>query len=94
MTILDVGGGPGRYAYWLADTGNSVHLVDILPLHIRQAREFQRRSKSQLASIRLGDARSLEFEDETADVVLLLGPLYHLVQKKERLRALSKHAGC
>src|SRR5207247_9869270 len=67
-----------------------VHLVDILPLHIRQAREFQRKSRNRLASINLGDARRLEFDDGSADIVLLFGPLYHLVRKKERLKALSE----
>jgi len=89
-TILDVGGGPGRYSFWLADMGHSVHLVDVLPLHIRQAKMFQRKSKNLLASINIGDARNLDFEDKSADIVLLFGPLYHLVRKKERLKALSE----
>ena len=88
--ILDVGGGPGRYSFWLSEMGHSVHLVDILPLHIRQAREFQRKSKNRLASINLGDARRLDFDDGYADIVLLFGPLYHLVRKKERLKALAE----
>jgi len=36
-TILDVGGGPGIYAVWLADEGYQVHLVDALPLHVEEA---------------------------------------------------------
>src|SRR5437773_9574871 len=64
-TILDVGGGPGRYSFWLADIGHSVHLVDVLPVHVRQAHGFQRRSKNPLTSIGLGDARSLDFEDSS-----------------------------
>ncbi len=88
--ILDVGGGPGRYSFWLSEMGHSVHLVDILPLHIRQAREFQRKSKNRLASINLRDARRLDFDDGYADIVLLFGPLYHLVRKKERLKALAE----
>lgn len=89
-TILDVGGGPGRYSFWLAEKGYSVHLLDVLPLHIRQAREFQKRSKNPLASIQLGDARSLDLEDKSVDVVLLFGPLYHLVRRTERVKALSE----
>lgn len=61
-----------------------------MPLHIQQARDVQRRSKRQLASISLGDARLLDFDNRTADIVLLFGPLYHLVQRKERLKALSE----
>lgn len=90
VTILDVGGGPGRYSFWLASKGHRVHLVDIVPLHIRQARAIQRKSKHPLASIRLGDARKLDLENGSVDIVVLFGPLYHLVQKKERFKALSE----
>ena len=89
-TILDIGGGPGRYAFWLASKGHTVHLVDIVPLHVRQAKEAQRRSKSRLASITLGDAQNLDFENKIGNIVLLFGPLYHLVQKSERLKALAE----
>lgn len=89
-TILDIGGGPGRYSFWLAGKGHRVHLVDAMPLHIRQARATQRRARRPLASISLGDARNLDFEDRIADIVLMFGPMYHLVEKKERLEALSE----
>lgn len=90
VTILDIGGGPGQYSFWLASMGHRVHLVDIVPLHIQQAQENQRRSRTRLASMTLGDARSLDLEKGTADIVLLFGPMYHLVEKRERLRALSE----
>ena len=35
--VLDVGGGPGRYACWLAVGGYDVHLVDPVPRHVEQA---------------------------------------------------------
>lgn len=89
-TILDVGGGPGRYSFWLAEMGHSSHLIDVLPLHIRQAGRFQRDAKHPLASIALGDARNLRFEKASVDAVLLFGPMYHLVRKIERLKALSE----
>jgi ubiquinone/menaquinone biosynthesis C-methylase UbiE len=90
ITIIDVGGGPGRYSFWLASKGHNVHLVDIVPLHIRQAKKAQERSRVRLASITLGDARDLDFEERVADMVLLFGPLYHLVRKRERLKALAE----
>ena len=86
--ILDVGGGPGAYAFWLAEKGYAVHLVDMVPLHVEQARA--RESSRQLASIRQGDARDLAFEPESIDVVLLLGPLYHLPDRSDRIKALSE----
>jgi ubiquinone/menaquinone biosynthesis C-methylase UbiE len=89
-TILDIGGGPARYSFWLAGKGHRVHLVDAMPLHISQAQAAQRIARRPLASISLGDARNLDFEDGIANIVLLFGPLYHLVERKERLEALSE----
>lgn len=88
--VLDVGGAAGAYALWLADAGYTVHLVDPVP---RLVAEAQRRSDARprpLASCRVGDARGLDFPDGSADIVLLLGPLYHLVEAVDRARALRE----
>ena len=90
-TIADVGGGPGRYAVWLAERGYRVHLVDPVPLHIAQASEAAARQPGvTLASAEDGDARALHLPDASVDAVLLLGPLYHLVTPSERLQALAE----
>jgi len=84
--VLDVGGGPGAYAAWLADAGYEVKLVDGTPLHVEQARE---RAAGRFVAAE-GDARTLDEPDESYDVVLLLGPLYHLVERGDRMRALTE----
>ena len=84
--ILDLAGGPGVYSFWLADKSYKVHLVDIVPLHVEQAKAAD--SDSILASICQGDARCLDFEFDSMDVVLLLGQLYHLQERSDRIRAL------
>ena len=90
-TVYDIGGGPGVYALWLAQQGYSVHLLDAMPLHIEQARvAADAQSHAPLAGLHVGDARHLPFADESADVVLLLGPLYHLVEREDRLAALRE----
>lgn len=89
--ILDVGGGAGIYAFWLADRGYQVHLIDGVPLHIQQAIGVDsKRDKHKLASIQLGDARKLDHEEMSIDVVLLLGPLYHLTNRSDRIQALRE----
>ncbi len=89
--VLDVGGGPGVYALCLAGLGYDVHLVDVVPRHVEQAREAsQDLATPQLASARVGDARDLDVEDGVADGVILHGPLYHLVEREERLRAIGE----
>jgi SAM-dependent methyltransferase len=89
--VLDDGGAAGAYAFWLASLGYAVHLLDIVPRHIAQALEASRRPGSPaLASARVGDARRLPFEAGQTDAVLLAGPLYHLAERDERLRALAE----
>ena len=89
--VVDVGGGPGRYAVWLAERGYRVHLVDPVPLHVDQARAAATsRPGVTLASAEVGDARALRLPEESADAVLLLGPLYHLPERAERLQALAE----
>jgi ubiquinone/menaquinone biosynthesis C-methylase UbiE len=85
--VLDVGGGPGRYASWLAERGYDVDLVDPVPLHLEQAGE---RARSGPSFTVVGDARSLTAGDDTYDAVMLLGPLYHLPERADRLRALGE----
>jgi SAM-dependent methyltransferase len=81
--VLDVGGGPGVHAQWLTGDGHRVHLIDPVPRHIDQA---ARRG----VSAELGDARALTAGDRSYDVVLLLGPLYHLLEADDRARALAE----
>ena len=89
--VLDVGGGPGRYACWLAGLGYDVHLLDPVETHIAQAREASKaQPEHPLASVMLGDARSLDQADGSADAVLLMGPLYHLTERDDRLAALRE----
>src|SRR5687768_13514877 len=87
-TVMDVGGAAGAYAFWLAERGYDVHLVDAVPRLVDEARKRNETADAKLASIQTGDARRLPFEDKTADVVLMLGPLYHLVNADDRTQAL------
>jgi ubiquinone/menaquinone biosynthesis C-methylase UbiE len=86
--VLDVGGGAGAYAFPLTREGYEVHLIDPVELHLEQARSHAQASGTALASITQGDARQLDFSASSADAVLLLGPLYHLVERPDRVQAL------
>lgn len=89
-TVADIGGGPGRYALWLASLGHRVEHRDLMPLHVAQLRE----SALGIAGIHtaIGDARSVDLADSSMDAVLLLGPLYHLHDRADRVRALREAA--
>lgn len=72
------------HAAWLADDGHEVHLVDPVPSHIEQAATDPR----LLAEV--ADAQRLPAGARTVDVVLLPGPLYHLIDRQQRLAALQE----
>jgi ubiquinone/menaquinone biosynthesis C-methylase UbiE len=89
--VLDVGGGSGHYACWLAKMGYEVHLIDPVPLHVEQARQASKlQPEHTLASATIGDARQLDRHAESADIVLLFGPLYHLIESEDRRHALRE----
>ncbi|MFD5069996.1 class I SAM-dependent methyltransferase [Streptomyces sp. NPDC058369] len=80
--VLDVGGGTGIHAEWLVKDGYDVTVVDPVPRHVETA--------SAVCSAVLGDARELHQPEGSFDVVQLLGPLYHLPDPNDRLRALAE----
>lgn len=82
--VLDIGGGSGVHAEWMAKDGYDVHLIDPVPLHVQSAAELPNVTAS------IGDARELSAPDHSADAALLLGPLYHLITRADRLRALTE----
>ena len=89
--VLDIGGAAGIYALPLAADGYQVHLVDPLALHVQQAlRASAGQPATPLASDTVGDARQLDRPDASADAALLLGPLYHLTDRADRIRALAE----
>jgi ubiquinone/menaquinone biosynthesis C-methylase UbiE len=88
--VFDIGGGPGVHAFWLAQQGYQVHLIDPVQHHLEQARSHAAASGVTLASISLGDARKLDIASGIADAVLLLGPLYHLTERLDRMQALRE----
>src|SRR5512140_3637888 len=68
--VADVGGASGAYAFWLAELGYAVHLVDLVPRHIEQARrKAEDPSSPRLAGMSVADARKLPLADAFADAV-------------------------
>ena len=90
--VLDVGSGPGRYALALARAGYRVTALDPVALHREQARAAAAAAGAEFDVVD-GDARDLAgFEEESFAAVLLLGPLYHLLDPAERDRAWGQAA--
>lgn len=89
LAIADVGGGPGHYAAWLSGLGHEVTLIDPVQKHIQQAEKRAKKAKQSFKSL-LGEAKKLPFADNSQDVVILHGPLYHIQDAKERLQAINE----
>jgi ubiquinone/menaquinone biosynthesis C-methylase UbiE len=81
--VVDIGGGPGVHAAWLVADGYRVHLVDPVARHLERA-------ESAGCTTELGDARALRAAADTYDVALVLGPLYHLLERADRDQALAE----
>ena len=82
--VLDVGGATGVHAQWIAALGHRVQVIDPQLAQVAEA--------ASLPGVTgcVGDARALPRADASADVVLMLGPLYHLPSRAARLRAWSE----
>lgn len=90
-SVLDCGGGPGRYAIELAQLGYAVTLFDLSLINLSTARTQAHAANTTLAGYEHGSATDLtRFPDSTFDSVLLLGPLYHLTEAAGREAALRE----
>jgi SAM-dependent methyltransferase len=84
--VLDIGGATGAHARWLAEDGYEVRVVELVPEHVAVAA-----SLPGVTAV-VGDARNLAEPDDRVDATLVLGPLYHLVDRAGRLPALREVA--
>lgn len=88
LTVYDIGGGIGMYSSWLASSGHDVTLVELAPAAVSYAIEHM--SESDPYEAKTGDARKLDLPGNSADMVLLMGPLYHLMSRDDRLMCLNE----
>jgi len=90
MEIADVGGGTGPYSFWLSEMGHNVHLLDLTQKHIDIAKQRSSDTGIKLSSFTCADARELPYANESMDLVLLMGALYHLQSYESRLKCLTE----
>ena len=87
--ILEIGAGTGRYSIALAKKGYDVTAVELVESNL----EVLKKNAEGLENISAfqGDALNLgSFDDNTFDVTLLFGPMYHLYEEKDRHKALDE----
>lgn len=88
--ILDCAAGTGIYAFWLAERGHEVTATDITPRHINVINEALEKKDYRMQTAVLDATDMSVFEDETFDVVLNMGPFYHLITEEQREKCLSE----
>lgn len=89
MRILEVGAGTGRYSISLAKEGYDVTAVELVKANLNVLKQNSKNLKN-IKSFQ-GDALNLsKFKDESFDMVLVLGPLYHLYFEKDQQRAIDE----
>jgi 2-polyprenyl-3-methyl-5-hydroxy-6-metoxy-1,4-benzoquinol methylase len=89
-TIADLGGGPGRYAIPLAQQGYQVTLVDLSQENLALAQNKAAEAGTELAAVVHANVLSLpDLPEFKYDAVLLMGPLYHLLEQAERETAVA-----
>lgn len=89
MKILEIGAATGRYSHALAQMGHEVDAVELVQHNIDIFNS--KTTPGERITIRQGNAKNLSFfGDNTYDMVLLLGPMYHLFTVEEQMQALSE----
>ncbi|WP_281819764.1 class I SAM-dependent methyltransferase [Vallitalea longa] len=88
--ILDIGSGPGRYSLELLKKGYKLSLLDISNNELDIARDKIKEAGLSSEGYHCKSALELDsFEDESFDGILLMGPLYHLHEEKDRMKVLK-----
>lgn len=88
MHVCEIGAGTGRYSHALAQQGYRVDAVELLQHNINIFNSHTR--PDEPVSVVQGDARSLPLADDSYDLTLLLGPMYHLFTRDDQLQALRE----
>lgn len=84
--IIEIGAGCGRYSIAIAEKNYDVTALELVKHNLKVIEK-----KSSKVKTVLGNAVDLsKFKDESFDVVLLLGPMYHLITKEEKIKALKE----
>ena len=87
--ILEIGAGTGRYSHALAQKGYSVDAVELIEHNIEVFR--QNTQLGEQINIRQGNALDLsDYQNDTYDITLLLGPMYHLFTQEDQKQALKE----
>ena len=83
--VLDIGAGTGKYSIYLYNEGYDVTAVELVKHNLRVLQKNEPNIKAYQ-----GNALNLKFDDNTFDIILLFGPMYHLISFEDKLKALQE----
>lgn len=91
--ILDVGAGTGIYSFYYANLGYEVDAIDIVPKHVKEMKDKLKLEEFSNLNITIGLGNALdlsEYQDESYDIVMCFGPIYHLREEEDRKKCISE----
>lgn len=86
--ILDCAAGTGVYSFYFAEKGNKITATDITPRHIEYINNKLKSNPCDISAAVLDATDLSRYRDEVFDVVLCMGPFYHLTEKRQREKCL------
>lgn len=89
--IIELGAGTGNYSFYYNDKGHEVVALDIVPKHVEIIEQKIKEKNSEKIKTYLGSATDLsDFSDESFDIVLCLGPMYHLTSVEDQVNCIKE----
>jgi len=85
LKILDLGAASGKYSFWLNSLGHEVTMIEPVQKHINIANEINSKLSNKITIIQ-DDALNITFNENSFDIVLNFGPIYHLTDKEDRIQ--------
>ena len=86
ISLIDIGAGTGRYSVALSSEGYDVTAVELVKYNLG----ILKKKGSDVKAFQGNATKLKRFEDESFDVALLMGPMYHLISEEDKLKALSE----
>ena len=83
--IIDIGAGTGKYSIELSNQGYDVTAIELIKHNLSYIKKYDKIKSYQGNAIDLS-----RFKDETFDLTLLFGPMYHLIDENDKIKALNE----
>lgn len=87
--VLEIGAGTGLYSLYLAGLGCDVSACDIVPKHVKQIKDKSKKLGLKVEAL-VSDALEIPYKDNSYNLVMLSGPIYHLHGNENKKKAIKE----